>query len=93
MNDKFRWMPVKVLDKRIKEGWFAGRSYYVTVRFLTSDEDPESTAVSITQPVTELKANIDNYYSMEIGSRQTIKMYEHRNGRLYTFPESEYPTS
>jgi len=81
------WIPVQVLDKRIKDGWF-GRSYYITVRFLTSDEDASSPITHCNPAVQELPANIENYYSMGVGSKSSIKMYRHSDGRFYTCRET-----
>ena len=87
MSENSYWVPVTVLDKRIKEGWFGGRSYYITVKFLSSAEDPSSPFGALNPSVKELEANIENYHLMEIGTKQNVKMYRHSDGRLYTSEE------
>jgi hypothetical protein len=85
MNEKI-WTPGKILDKRIKDGWF-GRSYYLTIKFLTTSEDSRSTFSRIEPSVCELKGNAENYYEMEIGEAYNFAMYRHADGRLYHYSE------
>lgn len=78
----YYWMPVKILDKRIREGWFGGKSFYITVKFLEHREVKE-----INPSILEIKCDAEDYYFMENGSEQLIKMYPHRNGRLYPYDQ------
>jgi hypothetical protein len=59
-------IPCKVLDKRIKDGWF-GRSYFVTIRLLTLYEEPGSPIDRVSESVQEVRISIGQYYEMNVG--------------------------
>ncbi len=81
-------VPVRVLDKRIKDGWFV-RSYYLTIRCLTSAEDSASPILSAEKVVHEVKVDADRYYSTEVGAREGIVLHKHADGSVYPWPEDE----
>jgi hypothetical protein len=76
------WIPATILDRRIDKGWFGKITYYITVKF-----KPEPPIVEVNPSIVELKANAENYYSMEVGTEHQIKMYRHSDGKIYPFRE------
>ena len=67
-------LPIKVIDKRRKDGFF-GCSYYITVRF---DHDND---------IKEYGVQAQQYYDMEIGVSYIMTLHHHFDGLYYPNPE------
>lgn len=75
-----RKIPCKVLDKRFKDGPF-GRSYYVTLKILSTSEYPDSPVVTVTDPVSENKVGINTYYGMDVGEVYLVVWHQTETGK------------
>lgn len=80
-------VPVKVLDKRRKDGWLFGSSFYVIVRMYGHDEDPTSPIGSADPSVQEFEVEMDAYYKLEVGVKYLQSFYEHSDGKFYPYTE------
>jgi hypothetical protein len=73
--------PVKVIDKRKKDGWFS-QSFYIMFRSLDPDFINRGD-----RTVFELPATQQNYYDLAIGDIIRIYFYKHSDGRWYQTKE------
>lgn len=70
-----RSLPTKVLDKRVKDGWFS-RSYYMTLQVLTAAEDSRSDVTEIKRAITEHKVGVETYHRMQGGETYMVVWYQ-----------------
>jgi hypothetical protein len=67
-----------VIDKNRREGWFSTK-FTVVMRFEDEGLSPR---------VKEMPVTAEQYYDMTMGGKYTVYLYEHRDGNLYTYPET-----
>jgi hypothetical protein len=80
-------IPVKIKDKRRKDGFLFGPSYFLTFRLFTNDEEPKSPVSKVNPKVIEFEVDAEAYHSMEVDEDYLVSFFEHSDGRLYLQPE------
>lgn len=74
----------KVLNKRVKDSWFFGTTYFTTFKIIDETIEIKSGA-----PVFEAKVDIETYYQYGIGDECRMYLYKHSNGLWYRTPEED----
>jgi len=74
---------IEVVDKRRKDGWFFGPSFYITMKFLPTP--------GLTRPtpgtIREYPVPASQFYGMTVGEQGSMTMYRHADGLYYHYQE------